>query len=238
MIGSEGTLGIITAASLRLFRCRGRSRRPGSRWRRPAAALALLATLRGALRRAISAFELISAAGARLPGGDMPQVPRPPRGADAAGACWSRSPTARGPGSAPRLEAALAAALEAGLAEDALIAQNEAQRGAFWPVRETIPEANRLVGAIASHDISLPLVAARRVHRARRRRWWRRSIPTCGSTASAISATATCTTTCFRRGGAGAKALRRAARAGDGGGARPRRTRSADRSAPSTGSGG
>ncbi len=56
-----------------------------------------------------------------------------------------------------RFEAALARALEQGLAEDALLAQNAHQRDAFWTVRERIPEANRLIGAISSHDISLPL---------------------------------------------------------------------------------
>ena len=48
-------------------------------------------------------------------------------------------------------------ALESGAIEDALIAQSEGQRASFWQVRERIPEANRLVGAIVSHDISLPL---------------------------------------------------------------------------------
>ena len=63
-----------------------------------------------------------------------------------------------GPGGniAERLESALAAAIEAGVAQDVLIAQSDAQRASFWRVRETIPEANRMIGAIASHDISVP----------------------------------------------------------------------------------
>ncbi|PJN95662.1 hypothetical protein CNY89_07155 [Amaricoccus sp. HAR-UPW-R2A-40] len=48
-------------------------------------------------------------------------------------------------------------AVDAGLATDALIAQNEAQRRAFWTVRETIPEANRLIGSVSSHDVSVPM---------------------------------------------------------------------------------
>ena len=43
-----------------------------------------------------------------------------------------------------------------GLVEDGLIAQNEAQRQAFWTVRESIPEANRHIGSISSHDVSVP----------------------------------------------------------------------------------
>ena len=65
---------------------------------------------------------------------------------------------AEGPGAdvGPRLEAALAEALEIGLVTDALIAQNAAQRRAFWAVREGIPEANRRIGSVSSHDIALP----------------------------------------------------------------------------------
>jgi FAD/FMN-containing dehydrogenase len=54
------------------------------------------------------------------------------------------------------LGAALAEAMRAGLAGDVLVAQADAQRAAFWRVRETIPEANRAIGAISSHDISVP----------------------------------------------------------------------------------
>ena len=51
----------------------------------------------------------------------------------------------------------MAEAFEAGLATDGVVAQTEAQRANFWKIRETIPEANRLIGAIASHDISVPV---------------------------------------------------------------------------------
>jgi FAD/FMN-containing dehydrogenase len=57
---------------------------------------------------------------------------------------------------AARLEAALARSLESGTAAGVLIAQSDAQRAVFWRVRESIPEANRLIGAISSHDLSLP----------------------------------------------------------------------------------
>jgi len=49
--------------------------------------------------------------------------------------------------------------MERGLVSDGVIAQNEAQRGQFWAVREAIPEANRLIGAVSSHDVSVPLEA-------------------------------------------------------------------------------
>ena len=66
------------------------------------------------------------------------------------------SADAAGAETGARLEAALMAALEAGVVDDVLVAQSEAQRAVFWGVRESIPEANRLIGAISSHDISLP----------------------------------------------------------------------------------
>jgi FAD/FMN-containing dehydrogenase len=64
--------------------------------------------------------------------------------------CASTSPEAV-------LEGVFVAAAEQGLVTDGVIAQSEAQRKAFWHIRETIPEANRRIGSVSSHDISLPL---------------------------------------------------------------------------------
>ena len=55
------------------------------------------------------------------------------------------------------LETVLAGGFEEGLILDAVLAQNDKQRQAFWQIRETIPEANRRVGVISSHDISVPV---------------------------------------------------------------------------------
>ena len=49
--------------------------------------------------------------------------------------------------------------MEAGHALDGVIAQSEAQRQELWTVREQIPEANRLIGSVSSHDVSVPLSA-------------------------------------------------------------------------------
>ncbi len=158
MIGAEGTLGVITAASLRLYP------RPASTGTAllvvdsPAAALGLLATAQALIGPGISAFELISGQGMRF----LTETD-----------CAARAPFAEipdwavlielglGPGDDP--EAALAELFEAGqaagLVTDGLIAQSGAQRAAFWQMREQIPEANKRIGAISSHDISLPLSA-------------------------------------------------------------------------------
>ena len=139
----------------------------------------------------------------------LPQIPVPP----AMPADWRvlvETADAAGAGVGARLEAALAGALAEGLVEDALIAQNDGQRAVFWGVRETIPEANRLIGSVSSHDISLPPSRlAEFVARAARRS--PRSPRSFASTASATSATATCTTTSSRRPAAAATPTTRCA---------------------------
>jgi FAD/FMN-containing dehydrogenase len=57
------------------------------------------------------------------------------------------------------LEALFAAALDKGLTDDGTIAQSVQQAHALWAIREGIPAANRAIGAVSSHDISLPLSA-------------------------------------------------------------------------------
>ena len=58
---------------------------------------------------------------------------------------------------ADTLEALVEAAFEAGLVTDGVIAQSQAQRADFWALREHLPEANRRIGAVSNHDISVPL---------------------------------------------------------------------------------
>ncbi|WP_338549020.1 FAD-binding oxidoreductase [Roseovarius phycicola] len=156
LIGSEGSLGLITAAALKLFP------KPSSEGTAlmvvpsPEAALSLLALARDHLGEGISAFELMHRTGLEFLNETMPDVRLPfadlpdwfvlidiglARGLDPAGA----------------LEALFAEALDKGLASDGLIAQSDAQRQAFWAVRESIPEANRRIGSVSSHDISVPL---------------------------------------------------------------------------------
>lgn len=155
LIGSEGTLGLITAASLRLHPIPQVTSTAWIAVRSPAAALELLGEARATLGNTISAFELIHAQGIAFLAEVLPQVPRPP----AMDSEWfvlieaADAPAAQVPA---RLESVLESALEGGLATDALVAQNEGQRAVFWGLRESIPAANRLIGAISSHDISLP----------------------------------------------------------------------------------
>ncbi|EKE44409.1 oxidoreductase, FAD-binding protein [Oceaniovalibus guishaninsula JLT2003] len=154
LIGAEGTLGIVTAASLRLFP------RPAVRGtailtvRDPAAALTLLGMAQAG--GGVSAFELISGQGLRFLAEAGLAVRQP--FADPPDWCVLVDlGLPAGDDAMTRLEALFAAGAEAGLADDGVIASSEAQRAELWAVRERIPEANRHVGAIASNDISLPL---------------------------------------------------------------------------------
>lgn len=156
MIGSEGTLGVITAASLRLF---PRPVEQGAALMvvdSPRAALDLLALAQSRFGGGISAFELISGMGLQFLAEKLPQVRQP----FAAPPDWMvlidlGLPSGQDP--ALGLEALFADASDAGLVHDGVIAQNQSQRAEFWTLRETIPEANRHIGAISSHDISVPL---------------------------------------------------------------------------------
>ncbi len=156
LVGAEGTLGVITAATLRLApRPAGEGTAlmavPG-----PEAALDLLARARDHMGEGISAFELMHRAGLDFLSEALPDLrqpfPEPPE--------WFvliDVGLARGLDPAAALEALFAEGVEAGLVGDGMIAQSEAQRHDFWEVREQIPEANRRIGSVSSHDISLPL---------------------------------------------------------------------------------
>jgi FAD/FMN-containing dehydrogenase len=156
LIGAEGTLGIITAASLRLFP------RPAARGAAlmvvpsPQAALDLLALAGERLGGQVSAFELIGRMGLDFlaevgPEVKVPFDPLPEWMVLIDLGCFGdTTPDAA-------LEGLFADGFARGLVSDGVIAQSLAQRDAFWQIRESIPEANRRIGSVSSHDISVPL---------------------------------------------------------------------------------
>ena len=156
LIGSEGTLGIITAAALKLAPKPSKTGTAFLTVPSPEAALNLLGLAKHIAGETISAFELIAKQGLEFLTETLPDVRQPfvdPPD-------WSVL-IELGTGEALDPDALLTTLFEQGLDKglilDGIISQSGQQRDAFWAVREMIPEANRRVHALISTDISLPL---------------------------------------------------------------------------------
>jgi FAD/FMN-containing dehydrogenase len=192
LIGAEGTLGVITAATLRLFPKPATTGAALMVVPDPDAAMGLLRLTQAHVGAGLSAFEIMHRMGLDFLREVGPEIRHP---FDDPPEWMCLIDLGMGAGDRPEdaLETLFAEAFEAGLVTDGLVAQSEAQRAEFWTLRETIPLANRRIGAVSSHDISVPL-AAIPASSPRRPGGWPKSGRT-GSTASAIWATATCITT-------------------------------------------
>ncbi len=158
LIGSEGTLGIITAAALKLSPIPAETGTAMIVVPSPGAALELLSMARSQMGEGVSAFELIHRQGLEFLHEVLPDV-RQPFDAKPEWCVLIEVGLAAGLDPAEALATLFQTALEQGIAEDGVIAGSQAQRDALWNVREHIPEANRRIGSVSSHDISIPLGA-------------------------------------------------------------------------------
>lgn len=158
-LGAEGTLGVITAASLKLFSKVRSTATAFVAVTSVEAAVQLLANLREASGDRISSFELIPRIGIDLTVQHIPGVRDPLKQKHKWHVLCEVTSSRAGEDLNELLTEALAAAFESDLVLDAVVAQNHRERDAFWKIRETIPEAQRLDGASLKHDISLPITS-------------------------------------------------------------------------------
>jgi FAD/FMN-containing dehydrogenase len=155
-VGSEGTLGVITAATMKLYPSPTASMTAMAACSTLPQCVALLGLAQAALGAALEGFEIMNALSLELVARHMPQLRQPLDGvpwavliemSDTEGAGHART----------RLEGLLEAALERGVIFDAAVAETIAHSHVMWHLREAIPLAQAQEGSNIKHDISLPV---------------------------------------------------------------------------------
>ena len=157
LIGGEGTLGVVTAACLKLF---PRPREQVTAFvalRSLPDVIELLSRLRSATGDQVSAFEYIGRFGIELALRHVPGV-RDPFAETYRHYALLRADAGReNSGLRGIVEEALAEAFEEGMALDATLAESEAQAAALWRIREAVVEAQIPEGGSIKHDVSVPV---------------------------------------------------------------------------------
>ena len=157
-IGSEGTLGVITAATLKLFTLPATTLTALAACPSLEAAVELLGLARSRLDASLTGFEVMNRFSLDLVARHFPALPRP-----LSDAVWTVLLELSGPqdeaGARASLEALLESALDSGCVEDAVVAESLAQSRALWHLRESIPLAQAEEGLNIKHDISVPVSA-------------------------------------------------------------------------------
>ncbi|GAA4755553.1 FAD-binding oxidoreductase [Sphingomonas daechungensis] len=156
LTGAEGTLGVVTAASLRLVPAVVARAVAWAGLSDPQRALELLQFMQARTDR-IEGFEIVPQDCLDLVLGHVPGTRNPLAGAHPWHVLIEATSDRAGEDPAALLQSLLAEALDHHLIEDATLSANDAQAEAFWRIRDSIAEAERATGGSLAHDVSVPV---------------------------------------------------------------------------------
>jgi FAD/FMN-containing dehydrogenase len=152
-IGAEGTLGIITAACLRIYPAVNNAETALLAIASPDAAVEVLATLRDGMSDQLQAFELIPARAIQFVLQHIPETRNPMTEETP----WLILVEVSGVTDKAAFERQFMTLYEKGLISDAVVAKNRSEASALWRVRHSISEAQKREGASLKHDVSVPV---------------------------------------------------------------------------------